>query len=208
MLTTLSSSPSPSPSPFETGAAEIVGLSASDALVDVEEEDVDVGLNVDVVVVVPDDATVVVGVMPAVTSGAAPEAKTPGLIGTTGTGLLELSVTAEAGGEAKAGGSGVPAPYGAAPEAAAGAAAAAAAATVTPVWSASAAGMEDRPTQKFSNVVVTTGQLPSPPPPGIIVNMTPQGMQSVVAASTGQVVTYAVAVTTLESQGATAVTVI
>jgi hypothetical protein len=84
------------------------------------------------------------------------------------------------------------------------------AALATPVTMASLNGMDERPGAKFGMDVVSTGQLPRPPPLGGIGHIPLlQGMQLSPAggAPAGQVVTHAVAVTTPESQGATAVTV-
>ncbi len=102
------------------------------------------------------------------------------------------------------------APYAGA--AAGGAPAGGVAAFATPVTTACWAGMEDRPGMKFGIDVVQTGQLPRPPALAGTAghDMALQGMQldeAAEAGAMGQVVTYAVAVTTLESQGATAVTV-
>ena len=113
-------------------------------------------------------------------------------------------------------GAGAPAggPEGAHDPDAAAAAASGTAAFATPVTTASLAGMEERPGVKLGMEVDMTGQLPRPPAlAGTEGHIMPalQGMQLSGlggAPAAGQDVTYAVAVTTLESQGATAVTVI
>ena len=74
-------------------------------------------------------------------------------------------------------------------------------------------GIDDKPGVKFGIDVVQMGQLPRPPALAGTAghDIALQGIQldeAAGAGAAGQVVTYAVAVTTLESQGATAVTVI
>ena len=135
--------------------------------------------------------------------------------------LHNMSVMVQAAREEKDGapyvGAGAGAPAGG-PETAgaapyAGAAEGAPAAFATPVTTACSTGIDDKPGMKFGIDVVQIGQLPRPPALAGTAghDIALQGMQldeAAAAGAMGQVVTYAVAVTTLASQGATAVTVI